>query len=228
MSPLRRRIERSAWLAWTLSGLIAGYLWVCQKTTRWTVIGRDMLDADLADGPVLLVMWHERSAMGPVHWPSDVGPLSSLHDSSPIGRVSGALQKWNGLQPMQMADGQSNRAASRMILRRVREGVSIGMTGDGPLGPARIVKDAPLDWARVIKRPVWGYAFATTRHKRLKTWDGMMLPLPFRRGAVVFQRWDNTVDMMDRDAARASLAALMTQATADADKVLAGTHPPKL
>ena len=60
----------------------------------------------------------------------------------------------------------SNLAASRVILRRVREGVSIGMTGDGPLGPSHIaVKDPPLDWARVMKRPVYAYAFATKRHR---------------------------------------------------------------
>ena len=82
----------------------------------------------------------------------------------------------------------SNLAASRVILKRVREGVSIGMTGDGPLGPALAVKDAPLDWARVMKRPVYGYAFATKRHRILASWDNMMLPLPFTRGAVVFAR----------------------------------------
>tara|TARA_R110002051_G_scaffold324964_1_gene424819 strand:+ start:1205 stop:1879 length:675 start_codon:yes stop_codon:yes gene_type:complete len=182
----RQRIEHSRFLAWLLAGLAGAYLSLCQRTTRWEYRGLEALKADLADGPVLLLMWHGRSLMGPVHWPVDAGPLSSLFDASPIGRVSGALQRRRGLQPMEMSDKMSNLAASRVILKRVREGVSIGMTGDGPLGPALAVKDAPLDWARVMKRPVYGYAFATKRHRILASWDKMMLPLPFTRGAVVF------------------------------------------
>lgn len=218
---LRRRIETSKWLARLVAFLVGNYLWLCQRTTRWTVIGRDALDADLAEGPILLVMWHGRSLMGPVHWPDHIGPLSSLHDASPIGRASGMMQRRFGLQPMLMADGTSNRAASREILRRVRAGISIGMTGDGPLGPALVVKDAPLDWARVIGRPVYAYAFATKRHKRLGTWDNMMIPLPFTQGAVVFQRWDGNLpkqaDAQSRDHARARFAALMSQTVQAAD-----------
>jgi lysophospholipid acyltransferase (LPLAT)-like uncharacterized protein len=218
---LRSRIEQSKTLAWIVAFVMGNYLWLCQRTTRWTVQGRDRLDADLAQGPVLLVMWHARSMMGPVHWPSDIGSLSSLHDTSPIGRASGRMQKRFGLMPMEMSEDLSNRAASREILRRVKAGISIGMTGDGPEGPVGVVKDAPLDWARVMAGPVYAYAFATRRHRKLGTWDTMMLPLPFTRGAVVFERWDDTLDRnadaQAREDARESLAALMTRAAATAD-----------
>lgn len=188
MHPLRRRLEHSPTLARILARLAGGYLRLCQRTIHWQIEGLDDLTADLAKGPVLLVMWHERSLMGPLHWPVAVGQLSSLYASSPIGRVSGAMQRQFGLRPMEMAEGQSNVGASRVVLRRVQEGVSIGMTGDGPLGPALQVKDAPLDWARAMQRPVWGYAFAARRHRRLNAWDRMIVPLPFTRGAVVFRR----------------------------------------
>ena len=89
----------------------------------------DELRAALADGPVLLIMWHSRSVMGALHWPVADAPLSSLYDRSPIGRVSGALQRRVGLQPMEMSRKLSNRAASRTVLKRVKDGVSIGMTG---------------------------------------------------------------------------------------------------
>lgn len=218
---LRQRVEHSAFLAWLLAALVGGYLWICNRTTRWDVTGLDAIRADLADGPVLLVMWHGRSMMGPLHWPIADGQLSSLYADSAIGRVSGAMQRRFGLRPMAMADGQSNVSASRTILKRVREGVSIGMTGDGPLGPALVVKDAPLDWARAMQRPVYGYAFATRRHRLLGSWDKMMLPLPFTRGAYVFARWDMAVprkaDAKAIEAARASMHSLLTDVATRCD-----------
>jgi lysophospholipid acyltransferase (LPLAT)-like uncharacterized protein len=179
--------------------------------------GLETLKADLADGPVLLLMWHGRSLMGPMHWPVEVGPLSSLYDASPIGRVSGALQRKRGLQPMEMSNKLSNLAASRVVLRRVRDGVSIGMTGDGPLGPALAIKDAPLEWARVMKRPVYGYAFSTKRHRILSSWDDMMLPLPFTTGRVVFARFDGDVVGKMDETARNGLKGLLDEVVKVAD-----------
>ena len=224
MHPLRRRLEHSTLLARILAWIAGRYLLLCQYTTRWTVEGLEDLSADLAEGPVLLVLWHERSVIGALHWPVAAGQLSSLYASSPIGRVSGALQRQFGLRPMEMAEGQSNLAASRVILRRVREGVSIGLTGDGPLGPALQVKDAPLDWARAMDCPVWGYAFATARHRRLKAWDRMILPLPFTRGAVVFRKWEQvaprkaTADQIEE--LRIDMAALLNAVAQRADDLI--------
>ena len=222
LKSLRRRIENSERLAAMLAGIAGSYLAFCDRTTRWHVEGQDELEAALRDGPVLLVMWHERSIMGALHWPVKAGPLSSLYANSPIGRVSGALQRRVGLQPMQMDDKVSNIVASRQILRRVRDGVSIGLTGDGPLGPALVLKDAPLEWARVTGMPVFAYAFATTRARQLDSWDKMIVPKPFGKGAKVFARFDRDVprkmDAAETEAMRESLAAFLTQTQNHADK----------
>ncbi len=215
----RQRIEHSTFLAWLLATIAGGYLSLCNSTIKWEVRGEDTLRRALTDGPVLLVMWHERSIMGALHWPVDARQLSSLFDASPIGRVSGALQRRAGLIPMEMSHKQSNLAASRMILKRVREGVCIGMTGDGPTGPALTLKDAPLDWARKTGMPVFAYAFSTKRHKRLESWDQMVLPLPFTRGAKVFARLDMVLERKG-DEGRDEMGALMTKVMREADGVV--------
>lgn len=225
---LRRRIERSETLAALLATLAGSYLSWCQRTTKWQIEGLEPLKADLAKGPVLLVMWHGRSVMGALHWPVAAGPLSSLYDKSPIGRVSGALQRRVGLQAMEMSRKTANRAASREILKRVKAGVSIGMTGDGPLGPALVLKDAPLEWARVTGMPVYCYAFSTTRARRLSTWDSMLVPKLFGNGAYVFARCDidlpRKADAAALDVARSQLQGALTAAAARADE-LAGVTP---
>jgi lysophospholipid acyltransferase (LPLAT)-like uncharacterized protein len=204
---LRQRIEQSEFLAGLLGRLVAGYLRLCNRTTRWTRIGHEELYAALAHGPVVLVLWHEFSLMAPVHWPVSHGQLSSLRDTSPIGMVSGAVQARFGLDPMAMSAKMSNRVASREILRRVSQGKSIGLTGDGPLGPVHVVKDAALDWARATGCPVFVYAYATRRHRRLKTWDRMVLPLPFTQGVSVYQRWEAQVPRRADEAALVTLRA---------------------
>ena len=203
----RRRIEQSHLLAAILGRMIAGYLRLCNATTRWTKVGHEDLQAALAQGPVVLVLWHEFSLMAPAHWPVKHGQLSSLRDMSPIGMVSGVVQSRFGLDPMAMSAKMSNRSASREILRRVQQGKSIGLTGDGPLGPVHMVKDAALDWARATGCPVFVYAYATRRHKLLKTWDTMILPLPFTQGVSVYLRWQAEVPRRAHDAAMAGLRA---------------------
>ena len=221
---LRSRIEKSEFLAARLAGIAGRYLTFCNQTTQWQVEGLVDLKAALVEGPVLLVMWHSRSVMGALHWPVADGPLSSLYANSPIGRVSGALQRRVGLHPMQMSDKQSNRAASRMILKRVKDGVSIGMTGDGPLGPARQVKDAPLDWARATGIPIFCYAFSTTKGRRLASWDQMLVPKPFGKGAYVFSRFAGTVprkpNAAELEVLRGEICNWMNDTTQRADKLL--------
>lgn len=227
---LRRRIEKSEFLAARLATLAGWYLAFCNRTTKWQIAGLDDLTAALQDGPVLLVMWHERSVMGALHWPVDVAPLSSLYDSSPIGRISGALQRRVGLHPIEMSRKRSNRAASRMVLKRVRDGVSIGMTGDGPLGPALQVNDATLEWARITGMPVFCYAFATTRGRRLKSWDRMLVPKPWGRGAYVFARFDRAVgrkpEPAELETLRQAIKKSLDQTKVDADAMAAITSRP--
>ena len=220
---LRRRIEKSERLAAVLAGIAGRYLAYCDRSTDWTIEGLDQLKTDLNTGPVLLVMWHSRSVLAALHWPVAAGPLSSLYDSSPIGRISGALQRRVGLQPMEMSRKRSNVNASRAILKRVRDGVSIGMTGDGPVGPALLLKDAPLEWARVTQMPLYAYAFSTTKGRRLESWDKMLVPRPRGKGAMVFARYDGDIprkpDAAETEAVRQSLAAFLSHTTGRADEL---------
>ena len=228
MASLRSRIEKSATLARILAAPFGWYLRLCRATTRWETAGLDALQADMADGPVLCVLWHGRLMMIAPHWPRRAGTLSCLHDTAPVGRVAGALQSHFGLDPFEMSARQSNIATSRAVMKRARAGISIGITADGPLGPGYAVKDAPLDWARMMQRPVYAYAFATKRHIILKTWDKMMLPLPFTRGACVFGCID--VDLPrkptpdDIALARILMEAGLNAITAEADHMAGVTR----
>lgn len=221
---LRRRLEESEFLVRFFGAIGTGYLRLCFATTRWTYDGVDALVADATDGPVLYLMWHERSLFGPAHWPNAAGELSTLYAASAIGRVGGDMHRRFGRCPVRMSEKQSNAQAAREVLKRVRDGISIGMTTDGPQGPACVVNEATLDWAKAIQRPVYAYAFAVKRRRILKTWDKMMFPLPFTKGHAVFVKWNGNVPRRptaaDMEQARASLGETLNAAKAAADKAL--------
>lgn len=217
---LRKRLETSPLLIGLVGRILALWIRFCDATTRWDRRGWDALQAALKDGPVVLLLWHECSAYGMKHWPGHWRPLTSLTDASPAGRVSGAVQARLGLRPIVMAGKGPNRAASREVMRRLAEGVCIGLTGDGPTGPRRQLKDAGLDWARATGAPVFLFAFGCRRQRRLATWDRMIWPRPFTRGVTLYRRWDGTLPRRagaeETAAARASVEAALTALTEEA------------
>ncbi len=221
---LRKRLARSPLLIGLLGGLATAYLRLCGRSSRWDHSGIPELRAALAEGPVLLVLRHSRLLMAPLHWPEGAGELSTLHDTSPIAMVAGDTHRRIGLQPMAMSARTSNRVLSRAVLKRLREGACIGLTADGPLGPAEGINDPPLDWARITGRPVFFYAYSISRQRRAASWDRLLIPLPWARGAVVFKRWDRQLTRHtegdEREAARAAMKAGLDAATAQADAML--------
>lgn len=221
---LRRRIGQQPWAPAVL-GLPAG-LWIrfCAATSRWERRGEGELEAALRDGPVVLALWHERIAMPGLHWRRDWGPIAALHATRFAGRVAGAAQAHLGMAPIAMSSREGNVAASREVLRRLRAGSSVGIAVDGSSGPPRVPKDAVLDWARATGRPVFVYAFAMRGQRRLSTWDRMVWPRPFSRGAAVWRRWPREVprrvDPVMLEDLRRDLAAALDAVAEEADALV--------
>ncbi|MFV2003261.1 MAG: lysophospholipid acyltransferase family protein [Paracoccaceae bacterium] len=187
---LRKKIETSQAPTEFLARIFAGYLRLCLRTVRWKVIGEQDLHEDLRAGPVIMVTWHARLMLAPPCWPHDKAVVSTLRDPSPAGNLSAATQSRLGVRTILMSATQSNFAASRRILKNLRAGNSLGLTLDGPRGPARVAKQAAIEWARASGCPVYLFAWSGRPAIRLKTWDRTMLPLPFARGTYAFRRWN--------------------------------------
>ncbi len=222
---LRRRAERSPLLAQTSGAAVAGWTRFCHATTRWDVRGADAVTAATAEGPVLMLLWHEMVMLGSAHWRPEWGRLVTLHDASPAGRAGGAAQAWIGARPFIIAANQSSLAVTREVLGLIRGGASLAVAGDGPRGPCRVLKDPPIDWARAAGLPVFVYGWAIAGMPRANSWDRMLLARPFARGAAVFRRWEGQVprrlDEATREALRADLAARLTAVAEEARVIVA-------
>lgn len=218
---LRKRLENSTVLAALLSWILAVYVWFCFVTTRWQVKGLNDLAADLKKGPVIYILWHGRVVYGPSAWPGNLGQLFTLMDPSPIGRVASRTQAILGMKPIAMNESTSNFAASRKVLRVARDGHSIGIAADGPRGPGRDAKQAAIEWARATGCPVYMFAWSAKRSVGLNTWDNMIMPVPFTRGAYVYRKWQTDVprkvDAAGYTALRRKLSDDLDLVTAEAD-----------
>ena len=207
---LRRALSRHPATARLVALPVALYLRAALATGRWRVEGQEALRAALAEGPVILAVWHEHMALGAAHWPAG-HPVVAIHAASPVGQVGGQVLRAFGAIPRGLGRQGSGQAASRDVLRHLRRGISAGIAVDGPTGPARRVQDPALDWARISGAPIWGYAFATRSDRRLGTWDRMLLPRLFDRGAARFAPMELDLprrpDAAARVAQRESLAA---------------------
>jgi lysophospholipid acyltransferase (LPLAT)-like uncharacterized protein len=217
-SPLRKGIEAQPWSSAALGGAGAAWVRLCHATTRWETRGAEAVATALEGGPVVVVLWHEMLTMPGLHWRPEWGAVSALHTTRFAGRVAGVLQGKVGFTPIAMASRASNVGTSREILRRFRAGTSVALTADGPSGPARMPKDAPLEWARATGRPVFTFGFASTRQVRLRTWDRLVWPLPLGRGAAVWRPWRAA---LPRRMEAAELAALRTDLAGALDATVA-------
>lgn len=82
-----------------------------------------------------------------------------------------------------------NKGGSKAIasaLRLLKANGTLCVTPDGPRGPALQVSPGAPILAQRSGACLVAYALRVSAHRRLRSWDRMILPLPFSRGAVVF------------------------------------------
>lgn len=203
---------------------LAGYLLLCKSTIRWQSRGLPELNDALRDGPVILIVWHSRLMLGPVHWPGRVAKATTLCTTNRDGRIAAGVHRWFHLHPYGMSKDTTNKAASRAVLKRLRSGHSLLLTADGPRGPARVLQNAPLEWIRATDCPVFVYASSVRRQKRLPGWDSLLFPFPFSRGAFTFQRWPVKVSRKpsaaEWESYHGALTAALDAALSEADEML--------
>jgi lysophospholipid acyltransferase (LPLAT)-like uncharacterized protein len=72
------------------------------------------------------------------------------------------------------------------MLKRLKEGSCVGITPDGPRGPAMQASAGIVNVARLAGVPILPLTYATSRRRILATWDCFHLALPFGRGAYLW------------------------------------------
>jgi len=154
-----------------------------------------------AGRPALFAFWHgELLSLTYVCRRRRIHVLTSLHrDGEIISQVIEAL----GFGAIRGSSSRGSVGALLTMIKRAGEGFDLGVTPDGPRGPAESVKRGVFYLSEKSGAAVVPIAVAASRARRLSSWDSFMIPLPFSRVAVVYGEpltWDES-DPFDRKVA---------------------------
>ena len=163
---------------------------------------------------IIVVFWHERIAVMSKIWPKE-RKLAMLQSPHPDGRlIASAINKLGFLTVW----GSTNRNAVGGILGLVKiakKGVSIGITPDGPRGPALVCSPGPIAVARLSGLPIVPIAWSCSKFWKLNTWDNSILPKPFSKGVWV---WGKPI-YVDKNSSKKDIKLLTEQLSLNLNKI---------
>ncbi len=220
-----RRPGVQAWLA----ALVGRYLAFALRTTRWTLEGEANFAPHEAGTPAVAAFWHECLPLMPALWlrarahGSRASVLVSRHND---GRFIGEIMRRFGVDVVHGSTARKGQekggtASVRQLLDVLATGSHVVLTPDGPRGPRRHAAPGVAQLAALSGTPILPCAARTTRARILKTWDRMILPLPWGRGVLVClppitvprQGWETTLPIIE---------AALTQAAERAEQAIEG------
>ena len=206
MKALLRHPATQAALVW-LGGL---YLIFALRTTRWVLDGPEHLAQVTAGQTMVAAFWHERLALMPMLWmtlrrsdPAQRGHvLVSQHRD---GRFIGAVMRRFGVDAIYGSSRRGGATGVLTVLPLLARGEHLIITPDGPRGPRRVAAPGVAQIAGMAGVPVLPCAAQTSRRRVLRSWDRMVVPLPFGRGvlvclppiAVAQQGWEAVVPQIE-------------------------------
>jgi len=102
------------------------------------------------------------------------------------GRIIAGAMTYFGIDTIAGSTSRGGSSALRAMLKRLKEGGCVGITPDGPRGPAMTVSVGTVNIARLAGVPILPLTYATSRRRVLATWDRFHLALPFGRGVYLW------------------------------------------
>ena len=168
---------------------------ICFATIRWTYEGREHADKVWADGGgVVCVFWHSRIGLAPASWDfTRAQPIKAMISLSQDGEFIAKAVALLGFPAVRGSSANKDKAeAAKGGSRALRDGLkqlkigALAITPDGPRGPARIMAEGMPLMARMSGAPVLFIGASCSPAIRLNSWDRAVLPLPFSRGAIVY------------------------------------------
>jgi hypothetical protein len=132
----------------------------------------------------LLTVWHGRMLLGATHHVAE--RFCVLVSPSGDGDVSGSILSRLGYGVVRGSSREGATRALRQLIQRLREGLGVVVTPDGPIGPRHSVAPGVAWLARAVDRPVLPCGLVAQRAWHLSSWDRFTIPKPFSRVAFVY------------------------------------------
>jgi lysophospholipid acyltransferase (LPLAT)-like uncharacterized protein len=218
-----RGVLQSAWLQAVACWVTQLYIRFVYLTNRWSIAGCEWTRQLSREGRTFIcAFWHGRLLMMPKAW-HQLAPFYMLISAHRDGRIIAGAMTYFGIGTIAGSTRRGGSAALRAMLKQLKDGAAIGITPDGPRGPAMTVSVGIVNIARIAGVPIVPVTYATSRRRELATWDRFQLALPFGRGVFLFGEpieIDAELDGAGLESVRGLLETRMLEMDREADRLV--------
>ena len=201
--------------------------WLLRKTLRVERVGFEAVQGFVErDERFVLSFWHRRLVMMPLAYPfrrwnaeGERRGVAILSSDSKDGERSAATWRWLGIHAVRGTVGHSGAQALVRMIQIVKQGWDLGITVDGPRGPRQKAKPGVLAVSRKTGAWLVPVCVAYGRAWQLKTWDGMLVPMPFSRVRVQYGEPFRVTTQQEEDSLLAKLEEDLNALEAQAGEV---------
>ena len=200
--------------------LAYAYVTFVGLTTRLKIVrGEIRRDFNAKNQRFIYAFWHQRQVY--FTWTHRGAGAAVLVSRSKDGEMIAKTMRLSRIEEVRGSSSRGGAAAVREMMEAVRSGLDIGLTPDGPKGPAREVKEGSVFLAQRLGIPIVPIANALS-HKLVvtKAWDHYHVPLPFGRGVVVYGNPIEVGPDDDLQAKALQLRAALDLVTQEADALV--------
>lgn len=137
--------------------------------------------------PAIFAFWHEIILFLPLAHDRSrrIKILISTHRD---GLLASHTIKYFGLGTVGGSSHRDPQKAFKEMLKEIKNGISIGITPDGPKGPRRVLKRGVVELAYLSKRPIYPVIGKFSKCWRLNSWDKFIIPKPFSKMVFVYKK----------------------------------------
>jgi Uncharacterized protein conserved in bacteria len=173
------------WIAAQLTRAILETLW---HTCRLRFVGLDRLTALVREhSAVVPVFWHQHLLMCARFVVDSRAGLKAGFMISPSvdGQAPTMLAELYGAHVVRGSGSYTGMRAVRGVYQAiVKDGISPGITPDGPRGPRFQFKPGAIFTAQLTRKAVVPIAYAAKPAWILRTWDKFVIPVPFGKVSI--------------------------------------------
>ena len=211
----------------TLLSLIGSiYVLTVYKTSKVNLKNRKKIENLLERKESFIYsFWHDQLLMCPLTWQSNsnIKVLISKHrDGDIIAQLISNL----GFEAIRGSTHKTNKIknkggllSARKMIKSLKNGISIGISPDGPKGPRHKVSEGILSISRLSKSVILPVGIGFKKKWVLNTWDKFIIPKPFNEITVV---WGDPISAITNEKNnhqfKIKLESKMNNLTAQANK----------
>ena len=220
---------KESWLKLQGEGLYA-YTRLVTQSSRWHFAGKSNLTVAKSSGrPIMFCLWHGQlmpfTAFGVRFERADSFAAVAVGDER--STILGKLATRMGAETFAVDMGGNPVAAGRsvlLVIKAMKAGRNSFIAPDGPDGPPYVPKRGIAKIARKAEAAIMPVGLWTRQAFQMRRWDRYLVPFPFARIHMVFEKPIMVSKKMDRDALLEQVTTAMHRARTAA-QISAGIEP---